>query len=68
MDTIPVELHDEILRHLGEWDSPVTARYPTLTPLSRRSVLNVRLVRHCFRDSKTLTALFLTLLEESPFT
>jgi hypothetical protein len=68
MDTIPVELLDEILRHLGEWDFPVTARYLALTPSSRQSILNARLVRHCFRDSKILAALFLTFLEEMPFT
>jgi hypothetical protein len=67
IDTIPVEIFEEILKSLGEWEFPVTARFRTLTPSSRQAILNARLVRRCFRASSALDALFVTVFEETPF-
>ena len=67
MDFLPRELLDTIFKQLAVYDFPVSARFPVIDTKSRRAILSARLVHSCFRDSRTLCNLFVTVLEETPF-
>ncbi|KAJ8109900.1 hypothetical protein OPT61_g7113 [Boeremia exigua] len=67
MDTLPRELLDAVLHWLADYDFPDSARFPVLDDASRQSILNARLVGRCFCYSKTLSDLFIAVLEETPF-
>lgn len=48
-------------------DFPFSARFAVLDKASRQAILTARQVARCFRDSRTLGDLFVTVLEETPF-
>ncbi|KAF2245715.1 hypothetical protein BU26DRAFT_74377 [Trematosphaeria pertusa] len=67
MDRIPQEILDGVLAKLACYHYPHTERFPTLSPLSRTSILSARLVCRAFLHSKDLKDLFITVLEETLF-
>ncbi|KAL6704906.1 hypothetical protein ACN47E_007451 [Coniothyrium glycines] len=61
------ELLDIILSCLDEESLHLTARFPTLTAISRTSIIAARQVRRCWFRSHSLRRLFAKVLEQKPF-
>ncbi|KAL5449727.1 hypothetical protein PMIN07_000420 [Paraphaeosphaeria minitans] len=66
MDKMPVEMLENTLQHLLVYHHPVTERFATITPESRRDILNARLVCRAFSESRPLQDAFVKTLEETP--
>jgi hypothetical protein len=66
MDNIPLEILEAILLNLDHTHQN-NERFPTLTRISRRSILSARTIWGAYRTSKPLRLLFVGALEETPF-
>jgi hypothetical protein len=68
MDTIPLEILEQILLDVVEYTHPNTERLRTLTAASKRGILGARTVWGNYRHHDPLRRLFLEVLKEVPFT
>ncbi|KAF2127600.1 hypothetical protein P153DRAFT_387342 [Dothidotthia symphoricarpi CBS 119687] len=67
MNALPQELIDVVFASLLEYDFPITSRFAILSTTSRSTILSARQVQRRFFSSKTLQALFVSVLEDTPF-
>lgn len=56
-----------VLGHRAVKDFPFSARFAVLDKATRQAIRTTRQVARCFRDSKIVGDLFVTVLEETPF-
>jgi len=65
---IPIEIFEKILLNVAEYTHPTTERFPTFTAASKRGILSARAVWGNYRRVKPLRQLFVSVLEQMPFT
>ncbi|KAF1995326.1 hypothetical protein P154DRAFT_611237 [Amniculicola lignicola CBS 123094] len=67
MEKLSLELLENILAHLVVEELSMTERFATLTPESKQTILNARLVCRSFLRSKALRQQFVPIIAQTPF-